>query len=436
MYRIVLVGLAISSGCSNDISSSGTGTGTGTGNAESTSAGVGGTTTDGDGGGSDTGDTETGGVPPEDPVLNCDDEYDPLPPGVQVDYGFEQFTLDGSVLCPDLTAAAERTPYPMYVYFPADPQTGELIETSPPSPRPWIVMQHGNLQDGGQYEHIIEPLLDEGFVVFSPNNGLVSGGNWDARADLVECTLRWATEVYAESESLGSCIGLMGHSNGGAGAVATAFRLAFNGNFSLAERIGAVVAIAPASITQFVNINAELNPPLFVLSGSHDHDTTINSIENYEAVGNEGALNLSSGRPGSRSGRIGEKVLIEAFDVSHNAFGGKLSHDDPRDFNEISYPDMNAKGAAVAAAYVPAFFRWQFFGDRADRPLFTDNEIPTELEQGEWWSYLSQSSGTPLVFGQYQMGDRRGIGNRILPIATFETSEGASGNRVGRESRV
>lgn len=412
--------LLLGPGCPNDIT--GPSGDTETGGASTSTGGSGADTTgssaDNTSGVDSTAGSDSTGEPPAPPTastVNCASEYTALS-GLTV---FEtSAAVNTSELCSDLLSFGPPSEF-------LEDSFSILVRHPTPWPsegqRPWVLLQHGNFsQSADEYEHIINPLVERGFVVFAPD---VADANRQLREDQVLCSLRWATTVFADASRLGSCFGMIGHSSGGRG-VADAARTLATSNDPLASGLAGIVAIAPATPTDYTDIFAEQHPPLLVLVGTHDEDTDLAGSGFYEVIANEGGLDKPSPLAGSQAGRVGEKVFIEAFDVSHNAFGGKS--------NLLNQPSavldestMNAKGHAIAAAYIPAFFDWQLFGDPTDRVIFTDNEFPAGfgLETAAWWNYLPQwNTVDPLIFTSYQMGDRRGLGMQRLPVATMENN--------------
>lgn len=370
-------------------------------------------------------DTTGGGTGPDPLTSDCSLEYRTIS-GVELAF-YDTFTVDATSLCADITSLDESVPtgsYPIHVYRP------QVIGTTDwpvdgDYRRPWIMLQHGNGQDALDYVNIISPLVEQGFVVFSADHGGVATPEWRNRADQISCNLRWVNEVYSERAELGSCFGLIGHSSGGAGALVAGIER----GLSQTDPVGAVVAIAPGTPpgeNDLTNLYAEANFPLLVLLGSRDPQTGIRGIESYDLISAEEGLDQALPTPGSSQFATGEKAFVWPYDVSHNAFGGAIAGAANDPFNEanLDVMEMTEKGRAVAAAYVPAFFFWQFFGggeaDNPYRPRFVDDEIPPSLEVAAWWDYLVQSEGEPLVTTAYQAGDRRGIGVNRFVIDTFE----------------
>lgn len=356
-------------------------------------------------------DSTGGGEPPPPPpatTVNCSQLHSPLA-GMSV--AANSFPVTFAAPCDEIDE--------IWVWEPEDPSTGLPVTDG----RPWVLLQHGAGQSPIHYAHIVDELVGAGFVVFGPNGGQGSSGN--ARRDEVLCALEWATEEYTPPDGeLGECFSMIGHSNGAEGAALAAASLAASHD-PLADRLAALVAIAPAN-TNDLSLAAERSPPTLVLVGTHDHDTGQGGLRQYEVMANEGALDQASDRPGSHPSWVGEKVLVEAFDTSHNSFGGYIDTGPDPVRPEIGDDDMLAKGRAIASAYVPPFLYWQMFDDETYRPRFADNIHPDGLNIGEWWSYLPQSSGTPLIHTAYQMGNRRDIGIERLAVDTFEGEDGSN----------
>lgn len=357
--------------------------------------------------------------PPEPPAmtLDCSNEYGELSLSGQ-DIEAEPETVDFGATC---GLPGGQQVYEILVWRPRDPGAAPAEDGWPepinaagsPIGLPWVLLQHGNGQIAGGYDHIVDPLVAQGFVVFAINDGSVGDPVTPTRVARMRCALDWITEQYADRDHLGACYGLIGHSNGGAGALELGRALASD-NDPLAQNLGAVVAITPFEIEPSpTDFDAEDNYPLLVVMGSHDEDEELGGYNAYEIIGDEGRLNRASNAAGSQAGRVGEKVLVEAFSVTHNSWGGTYDVGNP------IFPEEE-KGEAIAAAYVPAFLEWQLLGDASARPRFADNQIPPGLDSATWWSNSPQWDGDPLINTAYQMGDRRGIGIERLPVATFE----------------
>ncbi len=319
-------------------------------------------------------------------TLDCSQEY-------FTDFG-DQSQLDFDVVestetfdlgseCPDLFGMMEGD----LDVLVRRPTTDLATEAWPSAHVPWVVFQHGNMLDERGYEHIVNPLVESGFAVFLPDGPGTESPN--DRSKRIQCVAKWADTLFGTE--LGSCFALAGHSNGGQGAWLAAQAMHEN-NDPMAARLGAIISLAPRGPDDLTTPLAEQTTPLLVLSGSHDHDVTLGPSELYEISSNEGAYDLPSGLMGSIPGRTGEKVFVEAYDVAHGALGGTLTAqglDDPLDPAAITQADMQAKGHAVATAYVPAFLFWQLVGIEAFRPRFSDNEHPSGLSADDaWWDYF------------------------------------------------
>lgn len=427
--------LPLAVGCPDDLAT-GSSSGGSTGNPPSTS---GASTTTGSPTGADatgadatgvdaTGADETGttGDPPPPPpamTLNCEDEYfqDFGSGHDQLDYDVVSeptiVDLDIAVECPEVTATSLEVD--VLVRRPSTDASAPS-QPWPTAPVPWVVLSHGNQLSAEEYDHIVQPLVEKGFAVFLPD-GIDVGA--DERADILECVAKWADAQYAAE--LGSCFAFAGHSNAGQGAFLAARSLHLN-NDPMASRLGAVASLAPQGPDdELLGPFSEQTTPTLIVAGSRDDDIGKGGSTLYESASNEGAYNLASGLSGSLPGRTGEKVLVEAYDVSHSALGGvagPFDFSDPLDF--LTAQEMIDKGHAVAAAYVPAFLFWQLVGVDSYRARFADNEHPPELTVNTgWWNYLPQWSTEleePLVFTAYQMGDKRGIGIQRFSVATLE----------------
>jgi hypothetical protein len=349
----------------------------------------GGTGTSSDTGTTDltTGATTDSGTDTEGPI-DCADFHSDLVGDFQVSMVSDLVEVDG--LCDDIEPGITLAQWAVTVWRPA---LDDINNEWPPGVLPWIVLQHGNGQSGLGYMHIVNPLVERGFVVVSPQNGDISADIVPQRSSRVRCTVRWAAQVWAEREHLGPCLSLIGHSNGGGGT----FRTAGFVNEEMPDTIvSSVVGIASSEASD-TTYAFGFGFPYLSLVGSRDDDTDANGIKNWERVAPEESSSSSDS----------SKTIVWAYDVDHDAWGGNDSLTNTNT-DQISLGDMEAKGNALLTAYVPPFLAWQVLGEAVDnRRLFADGHLPPELDVDVWWSYNTEWMGDPLVLTTFQTGCNR-----------------------------
>jgi hypothetical protein len=279
----------------------------------------------------------------------------------------------------------------------AGPEPEQVEEVWHPGRKPLLVMEHGS---GGQnflrYDHILRPLALQGIIAVSIEGG--GGDNPPRRAARILCTARWFAALWPErNERLNCDLGFMGHSAGGQGAVVAArLRSMYPADVTHFFDLRALVSIAPrgAGAGQF---SPEQTAPYLIIQGSTDEQVPDGGIRLFDGVSPEGSDEPNFG-----------KSLVWAYDVTHGGFGG----------GQIE----SEKGRTLAAEYIVNFLRWRILNEFAEqfRPFFSGEAIPAIFAaHPEWWDYLPDYEGTPLILTAFTVDERRDGEVRRL-IDTFD----------------
>jgi len=362
----------------------GTGTTTGDATGETTTS-----TTGTTGGVDETGtDTDTGGA-----TIDCPDLKDPLPadtfPNVSAP---EEIIIEVPGLCDDLEGMGLVQTVDIELRHPAISPDG----TWPTERLPLLIFIHGNGQVASGYEHLLDPIAREGFVVANIDAPLTEGP--EVRAARVLCVNRWfAAEWPERNEHLNCDVAYVGHSNGGHGVVRAA-DLAGNAPGAPENQLTrvAVVAIAPRGVNDEQLVGPE-GVAFLSLQGSRDEQVAGGAIRNYDRVSPEQSFTATDAG----------KAVVWAYHVEHDAFGGNGLLE-PSNFPPLDIGEMTAKGQAVVVGYVVPFLRYVALGeDGGLRDYFTGDAFPPEVQVPEWWDYLpGNAAGEPRIFTGFTVDQR------------------------------
>ena len=181
---------------------------------------------------------------------------------------------------------------------------------------------HSLLTDDGSsfYEHIFNPLVADGFIVVAISLPSSDLPDTYFRASAMACALKWLEVTWPQSQDAqrGCDVVAMGHSRGGQAAFKVGENFAeFVDVLGLDPlKLSAVVAIAPVSEEENQGtfpISAEKAVPYFALVGGNDEDVGAGQAARaYDIMASDEAEGISEA----------DKVLLLAYDVAHNAWGG------------------------------------------------------------------------------------------------------------------
>lgn len=263
------------------------------------------------------------------------------------------------------------------------------------------------------YSHIVDPLVAEGFIVvgldLQSNFDLETSFRWRAMI----CAMRWVTTAWTEAQNDRTNCDLiaMGHSRGGEAA----FQVIENFPAKIADpprRLAAAIGIAPRSSGEsdegsFPILSSKAVPYLILMGGSDEDVGGGDATRAYDIMASEEDSPLAKS----------DKVLLWAYDVPHNAWGGKDFSQDNLNPPIPTGTQLN-KGRAIAGAYIPAFLKWQVLhrDPAMNRQLFTTlvkptalvGEFPLAVQSPAFWSTdqppFEELDGRPLIFADFALG--------------------------------
>lgn len=351
-------------------------------------------------------DDTAGTAGPSEGTIDCPQAKDLLPLGTFPEVSLpEEVSIEVPGLCDDIEGMGLAQTVDIELTHPATSPEG----TWPPQRLPLLIFIHGNGQLATGYEHLLDPLAREGFVVANVLAPLTEAP--EARAARVLCVNRWFATAWPERNDHLDCdVAYMGHSNGGHGVVRAA-DLAGNAPGAPENQMArmAVVAIAPKGVDGELLVGPE-SVAFLSLQGSRDEQVPGGAIRNYDRVAPEQAFTPSD--PG--------KVAVWAYHVEHDAFGGngqlELANVVPLDATT-----MTAKGEAIAASYIVPFLRYAVLGeDGGLRDYLTGDAFPPGVQVPAWWDYLpGNPAGIPRIFTSFTV-DQRTNGEARLLIDTLD----------------
>lgn len=296
-------------------------------------------------------------------VRSCQDGEYPLPGAPFVVDGPRQFIVSPAEVCPDIDLEIDALAITVYHPRPL-PDLG----------LPTVVMTNDVGLDATQYEHVLVPLAGRGFIVAS----VQTRGEVVERAAELSCALRWLRIDWGArldpSPARFNCdLVLMGHGHGAEAAWVVGDNLRTIPWADVDPRgfdmqLRALVGLAPG-FHRLSGYSPERSVPYLAIMGSTDERLPGAAIAAYDAMGGEAEATRND--PG--------KLILWPYDVPHSAFGGVLA--------ASAGPD-DAKGRAIAAAFVPPFLEHLVLGDASHHRLLTGDESPARLADERWWSDL------------------------------------------------
>jgi hypothetical protein len=301
-------------------------------------------------------------------VRSCQDGEYPLSGAPFVVDGPRQFIVSPAEVCPDINL--EIAALAITVYHP---------QPLPDLGLPTVIMTNDVGLDAMQYEHVLVPLAAQGFIVAS----VQTGGEVVERAAALSCALRWLRIDWSaedqtvrpdQSPARFNCdLVLMGHGHGAEAAWIVGDNLrtipwADVDPLGFDMQLRALVGLAPG-FHRLSGYSPERSVPYLAIMGSTDGRLPGAAIAAYDAMSSEAVATQDD--PG--------KLILWPYDVPHAAFGGMPA--------ASAGPD-DAKGHAIAAAFVPLFLEHFVLGDVSHHGLFTGDELPASLADERWWSDL------------------------------------------------
>ena len=301
-------------------------------------------------------------------VRSCQDGEYPLPGAPFVVDGPRQFIVSPAEVCPDINL--EIAALAITVYHP---------QPLPDLGLPTVIMTNDVGLDATQYEHVLMPLAAQGFIVAS----VQTRGEVVERAAELSCALRWLRIDWSaedqtvrpdQSPARFNCdLVLMGHGHGAEAAWIVGDNLrtipwADVDPLGFDMQLRALVGLAPG-FHRLSGYSPERSVPYLAIMGSTDERLPGAAIAAYDAMSSEAVATQDD--PG--------KLILWPYDVPHAAFGGMPA--------ASAGPD-DAKGHAIAAAFVPLFLEHFVLGDVSHHGLFTGDELPASLADERWWSDL------------------------------------------------
>ena len=301
-------------------------------------------------------------------VRSCQVGEYPLSGAPFVVDGPRQFIVSPAEVCPDINL--EIAALAITVYHP---------QPLPDLGLPTVIMTNDVGLDATQYEHVLVPLAAQGFIVAS----VQTGGEVVERAAALSCALRWLRIDWSaedqtvrpdQSPARFNCdLVLMGHGHGAEAAWIVGDNLrtipwADVDPLGFDMQLRALVGLAPG-FHRLSGYSPERSVPYLAIMGSTDERLPGAAIAAYDAMSSEAVATQDD--PG--------KLILWPYDVPHAAFGGMPA--------ASAGPD-DAKGHAIAAAFVPLFLEHFVLGDVSHHGLFTGDELPASLADERWWSDL------------------------------------------------
>jgi hypothetical protein len=298
---------------------------------------------------------------------------------------------DAEELCPDHFAieqnAGNATAF--YVYRPVD-TTGPDNWPDATLPLAVFVKANGGLTvDEGVhlYGHVFDELAADGFVVVAIDGNHTTAGQ---RRNAVLCATEWAQLTYA---SRLNCDRVLIAQSQGAYAIHNMVAELTSGSppppFEPPARLRAIVEIAPTRrVAELESLSIEPvdAAPTLVLHSPTDEQNEADGITHYDRMAVEdnvgGPLPIDSAP---------DKAIVWVHDVPHFAWGGHPDIlEDPMAEEEV------ARGHAVSRFYIPAFLRWQVYGEASERFWFVApthynlglEAFPDEIQDSELWADL------------------------------------------------
>ena len=301
-------------------------------------------------------------------VRSCQVGEYPLSGAPFVVDGPRQFIVSPAEVCPDINL--EIAALAITVYHP---------QPLPDLGLPTVIMTNDVGLDATQYEHVLMPLAAQGFIVAS----VQTRGEVVERAAELSCALRWLRIDWSaedqtvrpdQSPARFNCdLVLMGHGHGAEAAWIVGDNLrtipwADVDPLGFDMQLRALVGLAPG-FHRLSGYSPERSVPYLAIMGSTDERLPGAAIAAYDAMSSEAVATQDD--PG--------KLILWPYDVPHAAFGGMPA--------ASAGPD-DAKGHAIAAAFVPLFLEHFVLGDVSHHGLFTGDELPASLADERWWSDL------------------------------------------------
>lgn len=241
---------------------------------------------------------------------------------------------------------------------------------------PILVFHHGIGQDATQYDHVFRPIVEDGFIVanidIDPNSN--TSFNAQSAANAMACAVRYLTQAWEDSEHVGCGVSLMGHSRGGESAILAIGPILFDG---LLE-IDTIVAMGGRYNIGVVT--PEATRPFLAIASAVDEQVIGDPVTAYDRMGSE----MPAGAP---------KVILRAYDVPHNAFGGVSAmtlSDEQEARSMLTDADYLDKGHAVASSYTRAFLRYHVLERDSEEyaDFFSFRRFPEDVVEPSWWDYL------------------------------------------------
>jgi hypothetical protein len=339
-------------------------------------------------------------------TIDCPVVKDPLPAGTFPEVSEpEEVIIEVPGLCDDLEGMGLVQTVDVEVRHPAVALDG----TWPMERLPLLIFIHGNGQLATGYEHLLDPLAREGFIVANIDAPLNEAP--EVRAARVLCVNRWfAAEWPERNDHLNCDVAYMGHSNSGYGVVRAA-DLAGNAPSAPENQMTrtAVVDIAPRGVDAEQLIGPE-GVAFLSLQGSRDEQVPGGAIRNYDRVAPEQAFTPTD---------VG-KVAVWAYHVEHDAFGGSGLLE-AENLTPLDVAEMSAKGEAIAVGYIVPFLRYAVLGENGGlRDYFTGDAFPPGVQVAGWWDYLpGNPAGEPRIFTSFTV-DQRTKDEARLQIDTLD----------------
>jgi len=312
-------------------------------------------------------------------------------------------------LCPKTVAHFElevdELPRPLEVQIT---RPGSPMEF-PPGNFPLVVFSHGNGQNGQNYNELFKDFAQKGFIVAS----IINDGDVDSPGESRAHNLLCMAEALLDSNVTWTGTGrldgryvLAGHSTGGYGAVFAADSVMNNPDILVEHDFSSIAAIAPNRISTTSSLSLSPNtPPFFVIQGTGDGDTIGAAFSIYDRV-------LADILAGGVIDLAPRKVLVWAYDVEHNRYGGT-------DFCS------SEKGTALVTTYLTGFLLAALYQDPASLDLFFPSEaaspeIPSTVDDPSFWVPFE---GVPQVYGTSQREVSPNTGFEALIIDGFEDDD-------------
>jgi len=233
------------------------------------------------------------------------------------------------------------------------------------------------------------------------------------------CAMKWIDTFWTEADNARTNCDLvaMGHSRGGEAAFQVIQNFPDLVN-DTPRRLAAAVGIAPRSDPESDEgsfpIAAERAVPYLIVMGGSDEDVGGgDAARAYDIMASEESETLVSV----------DKLLLWAYDVPHNAWGGV----EPTEILDPAPKPSDSqfeKGRAIGFWYIPAFLRWQVLGQDvlSNRSLFTALVKPSAnlsefpggnvemigVQDPAFWQHLQPSfmelNERPLIFADFSLG--------------------------------